>query len=256
MFLEKNLDLLPVSFSDVLGKIDVVCVSKTLPSKEWEKNLDLLPVHNLIVETSKPLAEARAKAIRKVGTPWFLFIDDDVLLCPDWFNLAVSHITDKVAAVQGREWIYGIGDKWENEINAFRWDKPNRALLPGDRGTTVNTLLRTDVVADWKPPAVKLSAYEDYLLTQHVLSKGFSWLDVKLPSWHLRRWLKVFTAARRDMRAFVKITDSRQQIKKAIKLFGAAALWSLEATYTPRNRRLRAYMVYQDLGCLVGMVLG
>jgi len=37
-------------------KVDVILVTKTGPSKRWLKNLRYLPVNNLIIETSKPLA--------------------------------------------------------------------------------------------------------------------------------------------------------------------------------------------------------
>ena len=56
-------------------KVDVVCVTKNKLPNWWMKNLELVPVNNLIIERSKPLGQARMKAIQKVTTDWFLFID-------------------------------------------------------------------------------------------------------------------------------------------------------------------------------------
>jgi hypothetical protein len=237
-------------------KIDVVCVTKTAPSKAWLKNLDYIPVNNLIIETSTPLSIARKNAIAKVETDWFLFLDDDAFLCADWFQKAQKFMRDDVGAIQGREWIYGLGSPTEKEINNFRWSKPDRELSLGKRGMTVDTLLKTSILRDWNPKGV--IAYEDYLLTQHVLRKGFKWLEVRLPCWHMRSWMKNFFGAKRDMQGLKKVMTGRETSIQMVKILGFSALQTvaLVCGLKLNEMRLKVYIVHQNLGCVVGLLFG
>jgi hypothetical protein len=236
-------------------KIDVICVSKNGPSQGWvEWNLRLLPVNKLIVERSAPLLEARWRAIQRVETEWFLFLDDDVLLCDGWFEEALKYMRDEcVGAIQGREFIYGFGEKWDSALNRFRWSKPDREYRLGDRGTCVNTLIRTEAVKDWNPPRLNLNAYEDFLITQHVLKRGYKWLDVRLPSWHRRGWRKHFMAAVRDMRGLKQVEPMSRKAAWFAKFCMAAILHLL----SPRmGARVKVILIYQNVACILGMLFG
>ena len=50
------------------------------------KGLNSIPENRLIVETSTPLALARMRAIQRVKTEWFAFIDDDVEISVSWYK--------------------------------------------------------------------------------------------------------------------------------------------------------------------------
>jgi hypothetical protein len=239
-------------------KIDVVCVSRDGPSREWmDRNLQRLPVNKLIIERSTPLLEARWRAIQRVETEWFLFLDDDVLLCDGWFEEALKYMRDeRVGAIQGREFIYGFGEKWDSALNRFRWSKPDREYRLGDRGTCVNTLIRTEAVKDWNPPCLNLNAYEDFLITQHVIGKGYKWLDVRLPSWHRRGWKKHFTAALRDMHAMKQVEPLNRRILWLLKFCIAAILHliSPKPNFRSYGFRLRILLVYQNIACILGVL--
>jgi hypothetical protein len=183
-------------------------------------------------------------------------LDDDAFLCPDWFQKAQKFMRDDVGAIQGREWIYGLGRSTEKEINNYTWSKPDRELSLGMRGMTVDTLLRTSILRDWNPKGV--TAYEDYLLTQHVLRKGFKWLEVRLPCWHMRTWMKNFFGAKRDMQALKKVMTGRETSIHMVKILGFAALQTLAFVYSWKlnEKRLKIYLIHQNLGCAVGLLLG
>ena len=167
-------------------KIDVVVVTKnTLPDWWMEKNLARLPVNKLIIERSKPLALARMRGIQKVTTEWFAFIDDDVLLGKNWWNMIKRHIAKDVGAIDGRDYFVNYKPNLNKVINNYRKHVGDTEIQLGGRGCTVCTLMRTDVVKDWKPSRDDLSAFEDYELTQHVIKKGYRWLDVDSDALHL-----------------------------------------------------------------------
>ena len=62
-------------------------VDVCIVTKNPEKVLGLIEklrkssfVNKIIIETSIPLGLARMRAIRKVSTEWFLFLDDDIII--------------------------------------------------------------------------------------------------------------------------------------------------------------------------------
>ncbi|MEM2931139.1 MAG: glycosyltransferase family A protein [Thermoproteota archaeon] len=242
-----------------VGRIDVVCVTRNGPNPAWLRNLDRLPVNKLIVERSSPLLAARRRALDKVSTEWFLWLDDDVYLCDGWMREAVKHVRRDVGAIQGREWLHGFGEKWDLAVNRFRWSKPAVEYEPGHRGTLVNTLMRMEAVRDWDPPDLELYAYEDYLITQHVLSRGYRWLDVKLPSWHTRTWVKHFTAAIRDMRALKQVEPARSKAKRMVKLllstvFALIPFSAKRLGTVKMGIRVRVFLLYQNISCILGLM--
>lgn len=198
-------------------KIDICLVTKNDISSI--KGIEYIPINKLIVETSKPLALARMKAIKKVTTDIFAFIDDDVEIDENWFNVLIPYIIKKdVGAVQGILSIKGLGIKWDN---ALRKDKvESRVLKIGDRGFTHNTLIKTDLVRDWIPPK-DLSAWEDYDLTTHILKKGYSWIKVSTDSRHNNSFKRVWKNAQWGISGRKKYFPSRkdsfiQIIRKSI----------------------------------------
>jgi len=63
------------------------------------------------------------------------------------------------------------------------------------RGYTFAILIRKSQADEWTP-LPSLSAYEDYSLTQHILSKGFYWVEIEPCVYHLKE-LKVKSWAER-----------------------------------------------------------
>jgi len=157
--------------------------------------MDYVPLNNLIVETSSPLGQARARAISKVETSWFAFIDDDAYITREWFHHLLQYVEPDVGAVQGFMWTLGVNRAWSKIYNIEkRPEKPFR-LKAGERGKTHNTLIRTGLVEDWKPSIPDLSSWEDYEISQHILAKGYDWIVCPAPAYHVISPRKVWHSA-------------------------------------------------------------
>ena len=130
-----------------------------------------------IFQTVANLANARRAGIAHVDTKYFAFIDDDIEVSEGWFTKLISCLeggkqlaatqgfaryqTDYMDKVQERELIHQKG--LAKEITS--------------RGYTHNTILRTEVVRDFNPPSI-VHSWEDFLLTQHIIKKGYRWLKI------------------------------------------------------------------------------
>lgn len=169
-------------------KIDVCIVTKNNIS--YINGLEHVPVNNLIIEQSKPLGIARKKAIQKVTTEWFAFLDDDISLFPFWFESLSSQITPELGAISGYLEDFGFNKEVDYEL-AHRLT-PLRDYKIGERWTgTHSGLIRTEAIKDWTPSSPNLSAWEDYDITQHILRKGYK--VIKVPKYlgkHKKGWNK------------------------------------------------------------------
>jgi len=256
-----------------IGKIDVCCCTKEKELPEWwYRQLKRIPVNKLIIDRSVPLAVSRMNAIQKVETEWFAFIDDDVLVGENWFKEITSHIKPKVGAIAGREQIVGLGKKWDDELNAFRWSKGTRELKIGERGTTVNTLIRTDLVKDWKPSRPDLSAWEDYEITQHILKKGYKWLEVNahathygwtwmiLPGktcWHAEGQKKIIPPGRLYPPRYVfhaMLTPPIYFIKAFLRMAAHAIHYKRNLNFNYCGFRLAAYLTWHNFWIILGLL--
>lgn len=212
--------------------IDVCVVTKT--GQVPPEIIKYIPVSQLIIETSKPLGMARARAISKVETEWFAFIDDDVHVGPRWFSQIASHIHADVGAICGRMKEKGMGELWDKAVNDHisKTNKPIVHLTPGQRGYTHNTLMRTELLKDWQPSVKTLSAYEDYEITQHVLGKAHRWLWIpNVDAWHETSWVKRWTGPSWAMQNKALLVSKRELVTSFYRSVGGFVktelpLWS------------------------------
>ena len=133
--------------------------------------------NSLIIKSSTNLGKARAIAIRRVKTPWFVFVDDDVELCEGLFERIREHIDEKVGAVMGnalpmsrvlREYLIS-----QQELRRIL-----RKPLILARGIYLhNTLVRRSIIEDWSPPSW-LCLGEDAHLSMHIYAKGYETVRV------------------------------------------------------------------------------
>lgn len=239
-------------------KIDVCLVTKN--DINSINGLEYIPLNRLIIERSKPLGLARMRAIQKVSTEWFTFIDDDVVILPKWFESLEKFIDNDVGAIQGIMRFYGLGNGFDKEI--FQWTLKNnkkiKALGLGERGFTHNTLIRTDLVRDWKPSREDLSAYEDYELTQHILKKGFKWLLIpNFRAIHYKTWLGIWNNALWNMKGYKKIGDTKK-IGNKRKLTTHPARWIFRTVLlliSPNmTLRVKLFHLYFRMACIYGML--
>lgn len=181
-------------------KIDVCVVTKSRSNAKYiiDKFSRASFVNNIIIETSKPLGLARKRAIGKVTTEWFAFIDDDVVI-PDpekWFLEIKQHIAPGVGAIEGTDLLVGLGKKWDTSIKQFRLLGVKTPIKLSNstwtRGYTINTLIRTELVTDWTVSNNNLEAFEDLELTKHIQKKGYVWLKVGVTVLHLKTWKQFF----------------------------------------------------------------
>jgi len=130
----------------------------------------------IVIQTKANLAVARKIGIEHVDTRYFAFVDDDVELCKGWFTKLLSILKRgrRVGAVSGfTRYFVGCLDK----IAVFQLRRRRTAIqeITG-RGLTHNTILLTKLIKDFKPPTM-VHSWEDYLLTQHVIAKGYRWVE-------------------------------------------------------------------------------
>ncbi len=116
------------------------------------------------------LGKAREIGVKRVHTDLFMFVDSDVEIRPNCLRemlacMSASHI----GAVEG------TGETWNRFQKSKRLSRVFR--LRRERPYTGTTLVRTSAINDIRLPNVVL--YEDYLIREHVESKGFRWTKTK-----------------------------------------------------------------------------
>ena len=144
-----------------------------------DKTIEIAKKYNCEIHIWKgSLGESRMIGISKVSTKWLLFIDSDIVINEKFFDEIVKYIDDDVGAIQG---LPLHPDDFNDFIRNNKKIKP-RAIGFGERGFTNCTLIRTDLIKDLDLRGIE--AYEDWLIKNHVLKKGYKWLFVPAPVKH------------------------------------------------------------------------
>lgn len=128
------------------------------------------------------LAKAREIGIANVVTPWFVFVDDDCYLPRCFSEVMTSYLKSIIdnniligglVAVGYRNLIHRkyyrckfLEDLESAENGVFNCIELKQRMF------TYATMMRKSIVRNWSPPE-NTHAYEDYLLTQHILSNGY-----------------------------------------------------------------------------------
>jgi len=134
-----------------------------------------IPVANLIIDNSKPLGnvreslgKARESAISKVNTDRFAFVDDDIVLPKNWFQTIMKYWRKDTGWLEG--WTIPTQPEWYKKWTLSRFSRSGiQNVLMNQRGFTADTIIRTDLVRDWK----YLGGFEDLSMSNHVISKGY-----------------------------------------------------------------------------------
>ena len=127
-------------------------------------------------KTESSLPEARQSLISRVKSDWFLFLDDDVRLSEDYFELMFSCMAEGIGAIQGRK-----KSKQQTSSNDQRLindvpTKPTEWVRKRSfRGGTHATLIRKEACEDIKFPC-DLVVWEDEYLRRHIESSGYLWI--------------------------------------------------------------------------------
>jgi glycosyltransferase involved in cell wall biosynthesis len=150
----------------------------------------------IIIRSHANLAYARYLGIRLVETEWFLFNDDDAMVLPGASSVVEKLVkASKIGAIELGT--FGLKPTNHVVINVEALKKPTLmlkrrladltlkdvvkgGLMHLARGFLFSTLIKLEAIKDWKPHP-RLGAFDDYVITQHVLSKGFKWVLVDEP---------------------------------------------------------------------------
>lgn len=160
-----------------------------------DRTIDVIKRHfkPIVIETEANLAEARAMGIAQVDTEYFVFVDDDIELPAGWFKRVTSFINERVGAIHeevvwaGKDCMDDslinrlVSEKWIGGALSFYHHK--MIVIDAEQDTMSkavgltwggHTIMKSDVVKDWKPSSL-ISAAEDLLLLKHVVEKGYIW---------------------------------------------------------------------------------
>jgi glycosyltransferase involved in cell wall biosynthesis len=231
--------------------VDIAMVTKD-PHILNIEGLDFIPKGRVIIETSAPLGLARKRAIGKVQAKWFAFIDDDVEITETWFSELTHYLGSEIGAIQGSLTVVGLGDPWDRILTEYAHSEL-RFLKLGDRGFTHNTLIRTELVKDWRPSRPDLSAYEDYEITQHILKKGYRWIVAPTSAMHNHSWGKVAINSIWGMQGWKK--SLKPSLAKKLKMVLRLGISPFVILIRTKNLHLFLFNIYAKAFSILGVVL-
>ena len=116
------------------------------------------------------------QAISLVETPFFASFEQDIILNPQWFNLAFKHFDeDNVAVVQG------VRTSLNKTLRIIESSSLNRKIK---RSSIDNNLYKTDIIKSLDLPLNYPLGF-DRALQHLILDEGFKWIvDKQLVSLH------------------------------------------------------------------------
>jgi glycosyltransferase involved in cell wall biosynthesis len=129
----------------------------------------------VLIQDRGTRGRARQKAIGRVETEWFMFVDSDVLLSNGWFEKAKELMKDDVGAIWGMEVWSAVKDM--KVLGLF--ERVNMKIFQ-ERGGTHDLLVRRKTIEDINIPA-HLHTYEDAYIRSWIRKKGYDVIAVYEP---------------------------------------------------------------------------
>ena len=124
----------------------------------------------IVLSMNGTRAKAREAAIRLVSTPWFMFVDSDVILARDWFKKVQKNVSDDVGA------IWGLNIDVIPNVTKDRRFVKLQSLIARQcfylRGGTHDTLIRREAVEGIRIPE-QLHTYEDAYIMDWIKKGGY-----------------------------------------------------------------------------------
>jgi len=149
-----------------------------------KRNIEIghIPARRVIFDGAYPLSYSRWKLWQMAETPWFVNLDDDVILGENWFEKLSSKIDENTIAVEGM-----LGDTFRDTFNHYKGryipSKDAWALDRGKRGFIWNTLLKTEVFKKWNLKKIVEESEELQIIDFLKPIKG-DWLRVPIEGQH------------------------------------------------------------------------
>ena len=139
----------------------------------------------VVVKSRAYRGKAREIGIKFVETEYFMFVDDDVILCKDWFKKAIRYFEDpKVGAVWGVDIPANphVLNRVLTVTKVFRYKDFRDKLIENCRwrGGTHDILIRTEIVKDITIPN-HFHIYEDWYIKSWIERKGYRFVMTKDP---------------------------------------------------------------------------
>jgi len=139
----------------------------------------------VIVQTKANLAWARRIGIEYADCEIIAFIDDDVFISEKWVRVLYSLMQSfpTIGMVYSLHGLIRPGGRLIETLRKRSDVNVKDLIFKGlsvIRGRTIATMIRRTLVLDWNPPK-ELSAFEDYHLAQHILSKGALVIQINKP---------------------------------------------------------------------------
>ena len=186
--LQDTLDSLLPAFSSALRKVIILDNYSSDATQQSAINwgaMNDIPI--LIVLTGKPLGGVRKIGLRIARTKWVAFIDSDIVLPRGWLREVASYISTKKVG-----WVYGYtAEDIEFIERAHEYKRQLRNNLPRtlkigefERAYTNNTVCLRKPLLD--APIDELNAWEDYVMGQHMIKKGYDVIEIDYPCDHLK----------------------------------------------------------------------
>lgn len=129
-----------------------------------------------IIEDEISLGSARMEGIAEASSDIILFIDSDIRIPPGWYESIIRYWDDDTGMLFGRTIDSNkYGKIKEYKIKRDFGDKDYRFIHKGQRGFTHNTFIRKELISDLD--ISNYNAWEDYIITQHILEKGYNVIE-------------------------------------------------------------------------------
>jgi glycosyltransferase involved in cell wall biosynthesis len=129
---------------------------------------------NLLTD-SVSLGSARLLGISSSNAEFIAFIDDDIIIHEGFRDNLMKFMDDSTGAVQGTALSI---EHHRRKRGKERWENLTRErgfflLKPGERGYTNCTIIRRKLISDVQ--IKDLNSFEDWVISNHIIGKGFSW---------------------------------------------------------------------------------
>ena len=151
---------------------------------------------------------------------------------------------------EGNNWAACFGMLGENTQH-LRYMREHEAMVIdiAERMFTHNTIIETEYVLDWEPDP-NVNAFEDYTITQHIISKGGEIKRVPVFGYHCHQGSKFKAAvwAGAGGRLTGRYTSIFQVLKTSIKIIYGG----LKRTFRTDCNWFTSYAIKQGFGLLWG----
>lgn len=233
---------------DNVNAIRVIASSKcSVPYKRWLATMHILNKIDSLLFEDVGLAYARMCGIDSVTTPWLVFVDDDIILPDDWSKDMLWFIRTQGGAISSLGGVVARG--YRNNAHKALIERDKVVKYITERMFTYGTMIRLEAVEDWSPD-MKTHAYEDYMMTQHIIKKNYKCLSLPVSIYHKHSGSDFRTGCWNGAggRQTGRFKNFRSMLKYVIRLVGGG----IKQTFKMNNDWFALYAMKVGLGVVWG----